>query len=41
MLGEQETTMMLRMQRRLREHFGVEVDTVKRRGTAAAGRDRR
>jgi uncharacterized membrane protein len=29
MLSEQEMTMMLRMQRRLCEHFGVEVDTVK------------
>lgn len=29
MLSEQEMTMMLRMQRRLCEHLGVEVDTVK------------
>lgn len=29
MLTEQEMTMMLRMQQRLCEHFGVEVDTVK------------
>jgi predicted nucleotidyltransferase len=29
MLTEQEMTMMLRMQQRLCEHLGVEVDTVK------------
>jgi predicted nucleotidyltransferase len=29
-LAEQEMTMMLRMQQRLCDHFGVEVDTVRK-----------